>query len=48
MDSDLLRALCALAAFVLPLGVAWFIVARDQQAKKHMAGRPRWLRRHRR
>ena len=26
MDSDLLRAVCALAAIGLPLGFAWFIV----------------------
>lgn len=29
MDSDLLRALCALLAVCLPLGVAWLIVARS-------------------
>lgn len=26
MNSDLLRVVCALAAFTLPLGFAWFIV----------------------
>ena len=30
MVSDLVRALCALAAFALPLGVAWFIVSRHE------------------
>lgn len=29
MDSELLRALCALAAFGLPLAVAWWIAGRS-------------------
>jgi intergrase/recombinase len=33
MNSDLLRALFALAAFGLPLGVAWFIVGRSESAR---------------
>jgi hypothetical protein len=28
MDSELLRALCAMAAFGLPLAVAWWIAGR--------------------
>ncbi|WP_157214555.1 hypothetical protein [Polaromonas sp. CF318] len=42
MDSDLLRALCALAAFVLPLALAWAIVwwqGRPQKRRRqHGAG----------
>lgn len=34
MDSDLLRILCALAAFALPMAFAWFIVWRGQAAHK--------------
>jgi hypothetical protein len=37
MDSDLLRILCALAAFALPLAFAWFIVwwqGKSQNAPK--------------
>lgn len=35
MDSELLRALCALASFALPLAVAWLIVGRDaRKARK--------------
>ena len=33
MASDLLYALCALAMFGLPLGVAWLIVWRGDSAK---------------
>lgn len=29
MDSELLRIVCALAAVVLPLAFAWFIVSRQ-------------------
>ncbi|WP_411878446.1 hypothetical protein [Polaromonas sp. YR568] len=31
MDSDLLRALCALAAFGIPLAVAWWIAGWDEK-----------------
>jgi hypothetical protein len=31
MDSELLRALCALAAFGLPLAVAWWIAGRGDK-----------------
>jgi len=30
MFPDLLCALCALAVFALPLGIAWYIVTRDE------------------
>jgi hypothetical protein len=33
MESEVVRALCALAVFVLPLGVAWFIVWRSDKKK---------------
>jgi hypothetical protein len=29
MASEMLRALCALAVFALPLGVAWLLVSRS-------------------
>lgn len=34
MVSDLLRPLCALMAFVFPLGVAWSIVLWQSRPKK--------------
>jgi hypothetical protein len=34
MVSDLIGVLCALAAFVLPLGMAWFIVSRPENRRK--------------
>ena len=34
MDSDLLRAVCALAAFGLPVGVAWLIVRCQAASRK--------------
>jgi hypothetical protein len=39
MDSDWLRALCALAAFALPMCLAWLIVARSNQPKLRQHGR---------
>lgn len=30
MDIELTQMLCALAAFVIPMGVAWLIVARNE------------------
>lgn len=32
MESDLLRALCALAAFGVPLAVAWWIAGRGEKS----------------
>ncbi|CAN7519638.1 hypothetical protein [Polaromonas sp. LjRoot131] len=31
MDSDLLHVLCALAAFGVPLALAWWIAGRDEK-----------------
>jgi hypothetical protein len=33
MESEVVRALCALASFALPLGLAWFIVSRNEKRK---------------
>ena len=33
MADDVVRALCALAAFFIPLGFAWFMVSRT--ARRH-------------
>jgi hypothetical protein len=33
MESEVVRALCALASFTLPLGLAWFIVSRNEKQK---------------
>jgi hypothetical protein len=35
MDSNLVRALCAVASFILPLGVAWSIVAMGEWWRAH-------------
>ncbi|WP_185879004.1 hypothetical protein [Variovorax sp. MHTC-1] len=37
MHDDLLHALCALAAFFIPMGFAWFMVARTarRHARRH-------------
>jgi len=37
MGSDLIRALCVLAVFVLPLGIAWFIVSHHENRVKGAA-----------
>ncbi len=45
MDSDLLKLLCALAAFVLPLALSGFIVWRRDPGARRASGRAHWLRR---
>jgi hypothetical protein len=35
MKSDLVHALCALAAFFIPLGFAWFVVSRTARRHPH-------------
>lgn len=41
MDSEFLRALCALAAFGLPLAVAWWIAGRGEKpASAQKEGEP--------
>ncbi len=47
MDSELLRILCALAAFVLPLALAGFIVWRGDLSRRRATGRANRLRRRR-
>lgn len=36
MNSDLLRVLCALAAFGVPLAVAWWIAGRSERQESGM------------
>ena len=38
MSDDLLHALCAIAAFFIPLGFAWFVVSRT--ARRHAHRKP--------
>ncbi|MFC5521610.1 hypothetical protein [Polaromonas jejuensis] len=40
LDSDLLRALCALAMLGLPFGVAWWIAGRDVKPKRRRGDEP--------
>jgi len=35
MGGDVLHALCALAAFFIPMGFAWFVVSRTARRHPH-------------
>ena len=40
MDSDLLRALCALASVGLPLALAWWLAGRGPQTRQRDVDEP--------